>query len=266
MNQGTSKPAAHLAVLVLLPLVLLLAGCRSNCDLVEAELRTRETQIREIRGELFRLESHNDALQRELCDLRRGPARTTPELASQVTSIQSLTLGRSTGGLDDDGCPGDEALQALVEPRDGDNHVIKAPGSVHLTVVQITKEGAKQPLAAWDVPPEELRRSWRSGLFTTGYYLTFRWKTWPTAEKLRVTAQFTLADGRYFEADKDVTVRLTPASERKAPPAVEPVPGPPLVEDPGPVLIQPQAYRAAAGWQPPPLSRAVHIHAPVPTP
>jgi hypothetical protein len=44
---------------------LLLAGCRHS-DLVEAELRTKESELREARSDLLRSESFNDALQREL--------------------------------------------------------------------------------------------------------------------------------------------------------------------------------------------------------
>src|SRR5439155_24466275 len=60
-----------------------------------------------------------------------------------------------------------------------------------------------------------LRKTWRSGLLSSGYQVVLPWKAWPSSEKLRVTARFTLVDGRSFEADKDVSIRLTPAVGRK---------------------------------------------------
>jgi hypothetical protein len=187
-----------------------LVGCR-NCDLVEAELRSREAESRQLRDELYRSESYNYALQRELHDLRSGtPAKLTPELATQVYTVQEVVLGRGTGGYDDDGVPGDEGLEVVLEPRDPDGHAIKAPGTLYVEVLQIPPEGVKLPLSSWEIPANQLRRTWRSGLLSTGYFVVLPWKNWPTTSKLRVTARFILTDGRVFEADKDVAIRLPP--------------------------------------------------------
>src|SRR5262249_51699611 len=83
----------------------LLAGCR-NWDLVEAELRTRDREVRELREELRRLECHNEALQRETEALRQGGPRFSPEQAAQTFGLKQIVLGRLTGGYDNDNCPG----------------------------------------------------------------------------------------------------------------------------------------------------------------
>jgi hypothetical protein len=222
---------------VLCPLSVLLAlsGCRGgNCDLVEAELRTREMQLADIRSERDNLVAHNQALQREINGLRGGsPFKISPEEASQTYPLRTVVLGRQTGGLDEDGRPGDEALQVQVEPRDGDGHTIKAPGSLTVSVAEITTEGLKKPLSSWEVSPDELRRSWKNGLLSTGYSLVLPWKAWPASEKVRVVAQFTLSDGRVFEAEKDVTVRLVPSAHRTPPPGPPPGADGPLLPPPG---------------------------------
>ena len=108
--------------------LLIVTGCRSS-DLVEAELRTRDRDLREVRDELHRAEAYNNALQSEIQGLRQEPSsKITPELASQTYTIKSIVLGRQTGGYDDDDHPGDEALQVIVEPLDPDGQAIKAPG------------------------------------------------------------------------------------------------------------------------------------------
>src|SRR5207247_1858588 len=48
------------------------AGCRSRSDLVEAELRTKDRQLRETRGELMRAETMNEALENTLRDQRHA--------------------------------------------------------------------------------------------------------------------------------------------------------------------------------------------------
>src|SRR5205807_409209 len=110
-------------------------------DLVEAELRTRENDLREMRADLNRTECQNEALLREIQALRQGGvSHFSPEQASQSYTLKQITLGRGTGGYDNDDCPGDEALQVVVEPRDCDGHTIKAPGELHVEALQITPE------------------------------------------------------------------------------------------------------------------------------
>jgi hypothetical protein len=227
-------------------------GCRSS-DLVEAELRTRESELRKLKDELYRTELYNEALQREVNGFRAGAtAKITPELASQTYTLKEIVLARQTGGYDDDGRPGDEALQVVLEPRDPDGHAIKAPGSLHINVLQISREGLKTPLSSWDITPEHLRRTWRSGLFSTGYYVVLPWKVWPTSSKLRVVARFRLPDDRFFEADKDITIRLPPGVEEKHGPILIPEVSPePIWPEgelfPAPRTVPPDAPSTEAG-------------------
>ncbi|CAN5391014.1 hypothetical protein BH10PLA2_BH10PLA2_37010 [soil metagenome] len=195
-------------------------GCRSNSDLVEAELRTRNEDLRTARSELAKAEFMNDALAREVTVLRQqGPAKLTTEQAASTTTLKEIVLTRQTGGYDQDRQPGDDALMVAFEPKDGDGHAVKAPGSLEVTAQEVSKEGIKTMLSVWNVSPEELRRSWQDGFFSKGYQIALPWKTCPTSDHLRVTARFYLADGRAFEADRDVTVRLPPAGQRKDGPA-----------------------------------------------
>jgi hypothetical protein len=220
-----------------LSLLSTVSGCRS-CDRVESELRARENDVRELREELDRCSVYNQSLQQEVHALRGQlgiPVDGSPPAAYPV---QTLMLGRQTGGRSNDLCPGDDTLQVQVEPRDPDGHVIKAPGQLLILVQEITPEGTKRPLSSWIIPPEQLRKSWVNGLLTTGYLLNLPWKNWPTTEKLRVTAQFQLADGRVFEADRDITIRLTPLHQRPA--AASPTPSPPAAppaKESGPMLL-----------------------------
>lgn len=199
-------PAALLTGLLL----TLAAGCR-NCDLVEAELRTRQRELLDLHAEFLRVEAENHALHRELRGLRTANPSLTPtvEEASQTTPVRQIVLNRQTGGYDDDGCPGDEALMVAVEPRDADGHALKAPGMLYVEAVEINRAGLKSVLSTWELSEAELRRTWRSSLLSNGYHVKLPWKNWPTADRLRVVARLTLPDGRAFEADREVRVRPT---------------------------------------------------------
>ncbi len=154
--------------------------------------------------------------------------------------IRSLVLGRQTGGVDDASGCGDQALQVIVEPRDADGSSIKVPGSLIVQVLEVSPEGVKRPLSTWEVSADQLSRSWRSGLLSTGYVLTFPWKMWPSTEKLRVTVQMRLADGRLFEADRDVTIRLPPLSQRRILPPDPLIVPPPTINPKDAPLPQPR--------------------------
>jgi hypothetical protein len=213
--------------LLLLGAGIALVGCRSSgrTDLLEAELRSRDAEVREIRAELERTLAENHHLQRELRHLHQA-GHALPTGARTSLGVQTVALGRQTSGVDEDRVPGDEAIQVVIEPRDGDGHTIKAAGRAVVSVLEISTEGLKRPLATWQVSEDEIRRSWRSGLLSTGYYLTFPWKIWPSNQKVRIVVQFIGSDERLFEAEKDVTIRLTPLAYR---PQVLPTVEPPLV-------------------------------------
>lgn len=247
-------------------------GCR-NCHLVESELRSKENELRETRDELNRSESINEALSRELDALRMGVCnRIAPELAAQTYTLKEITLGRGTGGYDEDKHFGDEALQIVLEPRDLDGHAIKAPGSLLVNAFEIGPEGLKTPLSTWEISPDQLRRTWRSGLLSTGYYVILPWKIWPSSNKLRIIVRLTLPDGRAFEADKDVTIRSTKQTDRRAvppagegpifPPDAEPLPMPKAA----PPALQLESRNKPSFWpwktktpDPAPVQRASHL-------
>jgi hypothetical protein len=162
------------------------------------------------------LEARIAALQGENEALRRG-AKITPEQAAASYGLKRIVLGRGTGGYDHDNIPGDELLQLVVEPRDTDDHTIKSPGTLQIFALEITPQGLKVPLCMWDIPPEQLRSSWKQGLFGTGYTLSMPWKVLPVVENLRIVARFVTPDQRVYEADKDIKVRLVPGAAEKRP-------------------------------------------------
>lgn len=219
-----------------LSLMLAACGCRS-CDRVESELRSRENDVRELREELDRCGVYNQTLQQEVHSLRGQLGMPLSGPPPAAYPVQKLTVGPRSGGRSNTMVPGDDTLQVELEPRDPDNHVIKAPGQAFIQAVEINSEGLKRPLSSWLIPPDLLRKSWVNGLLTTGYLLNLPWKVWPTTEKLRITATFQLADGRVFEADRDVTVRLMPVNQRPAaaPPPPQGEGGPMLLPLPRPI-------------------------------
>src|SRR4051812_30073627 len=131
--------------------VLLMTGCRglgkpdTKYDLLEAELRTRERELTECRGELNHLRLLNQTYQRQ-----GGPTCADPSFSPGPGGVPTLplrdvALGNGTGGVDDDGKPGDESLMAVVVPRDDDGAAGKGPARVVGVAARGAPPGAQTP-------------------------------------------------------------------------------------------------------------------------
>jgi len=199
----------------------LVCGCaHQNSELLESELRARDFQMREAMDEMKRLSAQNNALRQEMTDLRQG-SKMLPEVASAVFGLTRVVMARGTGGYDNDGLPGDEGVMVYLEPRDTDDHVIKVPGKVQIAALEINSQGLKFPLDTWEIDEEQMRQSWKQGFLSSGYQFVLPWKIFPQTENVRLVARLILPDGRLFEADKDIKVRLVPdAPHRPDAPAV----------------------------------------------
>jgi hypothetical protein len=209
---------------------LAVTGCRSpRSDLVEAELRTKDRQLREVEGELLFNKSMNESLEHALRERQCAPGPPPTFRAGFGPSIKDVQLGRGTGGIDEDNRPGDEGILVVVVPRDVDTSPVKVAGTLKVAAFEVTTEGLKIPLSSWDVSATELRKSWRTGLLSSGYHVSLPFQRFPTNPKVRIIATFLPLEGGIYEAEKDVTVRLS-TEMRPCPPnellPPTPTPGP----------------------------------------
>ena len=247
-----SGPAAVRGSAGVVCLLLALTGCRATkpdtrYDLLESELRTRERELVEARGEAARLRALAQAFGQPVgpggpaCDPQPGRFRQSGRVPT--VPLKDINLASGTGGVDEDGRPGDESLSVVIAPRDDDGTVVKVPGAALIRAYEVAPSGIKTPLGQWEVSPEQLRRTWKSGLLSSGYVVPLQWDRPPAEPRLRIIARFVTADGRQFEADKEVTVqplagRESPPSYPESRPANElPPPGtdlPPRPVEPGP--------------------------------
>ncbi len=207
-------------------LVLSAGGCKlgnltgndKKYDLLEAELRTRERELTDARAELNQARLLNNTYQRQPHHPQPGfapggwvdPAYSQHGGGAPTMPLREITLGTGTGGVDDDRQPGDESLQVVIIPKDDDGTAVKLPGKALVMAFEINRQGLKTQIGQWEVPPEQLRKAWRSGLLSSGYFVPLQWDKAPGTDRLRITVRFTTLDGKDYEADKDITVRPLP--------------------------------------------------------
>jgi hypothetical protein len=224
----------------------LATGCKPNkrYDLIEAELRTRERELADTRAQLEQAKNLNRAYGQQ------SPLATATPVSQHAPvyiPVKEIALGRGTGGVDEDGVPGDEGLMVVVVPKDEDAAAVKVPARVDIAAWEITPAGLKNPIGTWSLPAEKVRPTWRSGFISTGYFVAVPWQTYPSQEKVRIAVRFTTLDGRAFETDKDIGVKLcqTPRVGPAGPPQTPipvgplgPVPREPLFPDPLPPGVE----------------------------
>src|SRR5918995_1270196 len=61
-------------------------------------------------------------------------------------------------------------------------------------------EGGAPSLPLREVSLGQLRRTWRSGLLSSGYFVPLQWERPPTTARMRLVARLTTLDGRDYEA------------------------------------------------------------------
>lgn len=217
-------------------LFALSTGCRSNnrYDLIEAELRTRERELADTKAAL---EQSRNLLRAYETAQRPGPMPGPQPGAGgggAFYPVKQIELARGTGGVDEDGAPGDEGLMVVIAPRDEDGSAIKVPGRALVAAWEISPAGLKTPIGSWEIPADKLRASWKSGLISTGYFVAVPWQNLPSSDRVRVAVRLTTTDGRAFEADRDVSVKVVvlprgPGGGNNVLPYPQPAPGGPSV-------------------------------------
>jgi hypothetical protein len=129
-------------------------------------------------------------------------------------------------------------------PKDEDGTPIKVPAKAIVQAYSVGRDGIKSPIGQWEVTPDQLRKTWRGGLLSTGYFVPLQWNCPPETERVRIAVRLVTLDGRPYEADKDVTVR--PQFAVAPPPPVIPPPDlrPDELPPPGPAVrfAPPQPY------------------------
>lgn len=183
---------------------LFLVGCKSNnrYDLLEAELRTRQRELADTRAQLD--QARNLLRAYETAQQRGAPA---PAGGGVFLPVKEIAIARGTGGVDEDGHPGDEGLLVVISPKDEDGSAVKVPARALVAAWEITPAGLKNPIGSWNVPADKLRATWKSGLISTGYFVPLPWQTPPSTDRLRIAVRLVTTDGRAYEADRDVNVR-----------------------------------------------------------
>jgi hypothetical protein len=250
---GRRIPFAFVLVPAAAP--LLLCGCLGR-NHVDPDYRFRDGHLAELRERLYSGEFGATLRHREGAPEPQATHLSAYHQAAPPPSSRRLVLTAAPEGEHGG------ALRVVVELRDPAGRSTRDPASLHLAVLQAGPGSQSTFLGDWDLPSELLEHAWTADWSGGGYRLVLPWKTWPSAEQVRVQARLTLADGTHYEAEEDF--RLRPAApgavagqSAKPAPVLEQVQG--RADGAKDALVHPADLR----WEPPPLEGALKLGRPV---
>jgi len=201
-----------------------LAGCaRGNVELLEAQLRSRESELRSLHGRLELQEQELAQSEREIRLLQQQLAdnSVTPEALTRVSRIEKIEINSPlTGALDQDGYPGDDVLNVVVSPLDGRGDVVRLDGEIEIEALDPSLPENERSLGRWQIGLDDAETAWHEGFIGQGYQLTTPWQRIPQSKEVILLARYKTPDGREFSATKNIKVNPAPAGT----PALLPLP------------------------------------------
>ena len=190
-------------------------GCavRGNVELLEARLREQETAISDMHSELTRANAELASARREVESLHAqlkhsGNMVLLPEQAHSLSQLTSVEIDKfRSGGLENDGKPGDDALNAVLVPRDATGDVIKVPARIELSLFDLADSKKQESIGRWTFDANDALAHWHRGFLGSGFQFRLPWQTVPRHDQLVLHAQLKTADGREFNISETINVQ-----------------------------------------------------------
>ncbi|MHC4693543.1 MAG: hypothetical protein ACYS67_12445 [Planctomycetota bacterium] len=181
------------------------AGCQSapitkNPLAEKVDKLSREK--RELMSHIEHIESTNKNLQKQITTLH---GLKDDVKLKDLCDIQSVRITKHTNFFDKDKDGKKETLIVYIQPIDQDGDIIKAPGDIHVQLLDLDKDKDPTLLGKWHITPSKLRKLWFNSLLKTHYRITFDVsdKVENPDKSLTVTATFTdYITGKVFEEQR----------------------------------------------------------------
>lgn len=208
--------ASRLSLIV----ALAVSGCahRGNVELLEAQLRRQEDQIRSLHAQVEQTSSELSAARRLNESLKKQLVQTashdvTLDLAERHFQVTGLKINSLlTGGFDRDGRPGDDQITLVVAPIDKAGQPIQVPGVVECELHDPSRSPEQQRIGVWTFDAVATQAAWRKTLGSFGYRFELPWQMAPQSSDLELHVRFRTQYGDRFESSAKVTIHLPKSS------------------------------------------------------
>ncbi|QDV91368.1 hypothetical protein RAS2_24640 [Phycisphaerae bacterium RAS2] len=204
----------HLTGAIAFGLMLAGLGCNTRPDAHIAQIQELEDKVA---AQGRSLAEKDATLAQQAAEIQRLRGMDDRARYDRLVRVDRIDLDRLSGMYDDnrDGVP--DGIVLYVRLYDADNDVLKAAGSVRVSLYDLSLPDGQQSLARLDYSAEELKPLW-FGRFMTSHY-TLRLPFGPNCRKpsgQSVTAVVVFTDlltGRSFEVQKALSSEAVAAND-----------------------------------------------------
>jgi outer membrane murein-binding lipoprotein Lpp len=204
-NVAARRFAFNTVLLCSCALAALVAGCESSA-IQKNPLAEKVDKLSQEKRELMRhiehIESTNKDLQKQINTLH---GLEEDVKLKDLCDLQSVRITKHTNLFDKDKNGTKETLIVYIQPIDQDGDIIKAPGDVHVQLLDLDKDKDPALLGKWHITPSKLRKLWFNTLLKTHYRLTFDVSDKVENPDKTLTVMLTFTDyltGKVFEEQK----------------------------------------------------------------
>jgi len=180
------------------------AGCENNSKktpLVE-QIEKLTEQKKQLEKQFEQSLAENKQLTKQMHTLAGLPENVKGE---NLYRLQRIDVGKYTGFFDKDDDGTKEKLIVYIQPRDEEDDIVKASGTVDVQLWDLNRDDGEALLGQWSVKPSELKKLWFATMVTINYRLTFDIadKVQSFDEPLTVKVAFTdYLSGKLFKEQK----------------------------------------------------------------
>lgn len=182
---------------------LFLLGCDTipaeEFRTVQRESQAAKEQAGQLEQQLAAEQKTNRNLQEQLATVRGMDRATVDQLIVPVR----IELASQSGGYNTDGKPGDDGVVLYVQPIDKDGHVIKAAGSISVTLLDLSEPSRPVVISEYDFDVPTTRTLWYGRFMTNHFTVRCPWPPSgpPLADEVTAHIEFTdLLTGRVLTA------------------------------------------------------------------
>jgi hypothetical protein len=195
-----------------------IAGCANTVPAksfqeAQAKLLKSEERAKKLEADLATEQQATKNLQQQIVEVRGIKGDVTEQLIVPVR----IELERLSGGYDTDSNVGDDGIVLYIQPFDRDNHVVKAAGTLKITLFDLA--AASNAIAEYNFDVKTTRSLWYGRLMTSHFTVKCPWPKVPPAHN-KITARVIFTDfltGRALEAQGVYEIKFPPAGAQTKP-------------------------------------------------
>lgn len=177
-----------------LALSLAAAGCNTvsgeEYAAVQRDLIATQDQVRKLQEQVAAQEQATALMKSQVA----REVGVKPESLEQLVVPVKIELERQSGGYDTDGKPGDDGILLYVQPIDRDGDVVKAAGSIKVTLLDLANPPDQYVIGEYLFDANKTRELWYGRMWTHHYTVRLPWYQGKPPRHNEITARVEFTD------------------------------------------------------------------------